>query len=111
MGTKIQDFAWNEVPAGKPLISSKVITTGPATLVAFWWGDAGVKHDKKAYPGEGFKLIDAVLESGALVQCAVAVKHVTEAGLISSQLVGVARTGRAAMARRGSVDLRPHAGA
>lgn len=80
LGTKIQDYAWNEVPSGKPLISSKVVTTGPATLVAFWWGDAGVKLDKKAYPGEGFKLIGAVLKSGALVQCAVAVKHVTEPG-------------------------------
>ncbi len=80
MGSRIQDFAWNEVAAGKPLTSSRVITTGPATLVAFWWGDAGVKHDKKAYPGEEFRLIDAVLESGALVQCAVAVKHVPKAG-------------------------------
>lgn len=80
IGTKIQDFAWQEVLAGNPLTSPKVTTTGPATLVAFWWGDAGVKGDKKAYPDGEFQLIDAVLESGALVQCAVAVKRVETAG-------------------------------
>ena len=79
-GERIQDFAWTEVLAGKPITSSRVTTTGPATLVSFWWGDAGVKGNKKAWAGDGFQVIDAVLESGALVQCAVAVKHVTAAG-------------------------------
>lgn len=79
-GAKIQDFAWTEVLAGKPITSKRVTTTGPATLVSFWWGDAGVKGNKKAYPGDGFQLLDSVLESGALVQCAVAVKHVDAAG-------------------------------
>lgn len=79
-GRRIQDFAWNEVLAGNALTSGTVTTTGPATLVAFWWGDAGVRYDKQAVPSRGFQVIDAVLESGALVQCAVAVRHVDEAG-------------------------------
>jgi hypothetical protein len=84
-GTKIQDFVWNEVIAGRWFNRNKirtkaVTTTGPATLVAFWWGDAGVRNDKKARPNNGFRVIDSVLESGALVQCAVAVKRVESAG-------------------------------
>lgn len=79
-GARVQDFAWTEVLAGRPITSARVTTTGPATLVSFWWGDAGVKGDKKAWPGDGFQLLDSVLEAGALVQCAVAVKHVDAAG-------------------------------
>jgi hypothetical protein len=79
-GERVQDFVWNEVLAGNRLTSGTVTTTGPATLVAFWWGDAGVRYDKQAVPERGFQVVDAVLESGALVQCAVAVRHVTEAG-------------------------------
>jgi hypothetical protein len=79
-GRRVQDVAWSEVLAPAALTSPKVTTTGPATLIAFWWGDAGVRNDKRAVPNGGFEVVDAVLESGALVQCAVAVKHVTEAG-------------------------------
>jgi len=79
-GTTIQDFKWNEVLVGHPLTSLKVTTTGPATLVAFWWGDAGVSGNKTAVPDGGFQVIDSVLASGALVQCAVAVKEVSAAG-------------------------------
>ncbi|MEP7311013.1 MAG: hypothetical protein ABI859_00395 [Pseudomonadota bacterium] len=80
VGSRIQDVAWNEVLAGNPITSGKVKTTGPATLVAFWWGDGTVRYDKTAVPDGGFQVIDAVLESGALVQCAVAVKQVSAAG-------------------------------
>ena len=80
VGTRIQDVAWNEVLAGSPVTSRKVTTTGPATLVAFWWGDGTVKYDKTAVPDGGFQVIDSVLESGALVQCAVAVRYVPDAG-------------------------------
>lgn len=79
-GTKVQDFQWKEVLMGNPLTSAKVTTTGPATLVAWWWGDAGVDGNKTAVPNNGFQVIDSVLVSGALVQSAVAVKEVTEAG-------------------------------
>jgi len=53
---------------------------GPATLVAFWWGDANQYFDKTAVPGDGFTRIDSVLKVGSLVQCAVATKNVTGPG-------------------------------
>jgi len=85
-GQRIQDIAWSEalgestLSGGSTLTSGKVVTTGPATLVAFWWGDAGVRYDKQAVPSAEFTVIDSILDSGALVQCAVAVRQVTEAG-------------------------------
>lgn len=79
-GTHVQAAVWNEVLSGKPLKSRSVTTTGPATLVAFWWGDADVDGNKTAVPNNGFKVVDSVLSAGALVQCAVAVKNVAEAG-------------------------------
>jgi hypothetical protein len=77
--TKVQDFQWNEVLDGAHR-SKSVTTTGPALLVAFWWGDGFVDDGYTATPNNGFAVIDAVLEGGSLVQCAVAVKSVTAAG-------------------------------
>lgn len=79
-GGLIRDYQWNEVLSGQPVTSLSVTTTGPATLVAFWWGDAGVDGNKTATPNNGFVVIDSVLEAGALVQCAVATKEVAAAG-------------------------------
>jgi hypothetical protein len=79
-GAYVHAFEWNEVLAGRPLKSRSVTTTGPATLIAFWWGDAGVNEDKTAVPNNGFVVVDSVLEEGALVQGAVAVKNVSAAG-------------------------------
>lgn len=79
-GGLIQDYKWNETLSGSPTTSLSVTTTGPATLVAFWWGDAGVDSNKTAVPNNGFTVIDSILESGALVQCAVAAKEVAVAG-------------------------------
>jgi hypothetical protein len=79
-GSTVQDFKWNEVAGGNPITSLSVTTTGPATLVAFWWGDAGVAGDKTATPNNGFVVTDSILQSGALVQCAVATKTVSAAG-------------------------------
>jgi hypothetical protein len=81
----VQDVAWKEAYPGKifrrnTVRSPQVRTSGPATLVAFWWGDAGVRGEKTAVPGQGFRVLDAVLFEGALVQCAVAVKEVDAAG-------------------------------
>lgn len=78
-GGVIQDVQWNEVLAA-PLTSLSVTTTGPATLVAVWWGDAGIPSDKTATPNNGFTVIDSVLQEGALIQCAVAAKEVEAAG-------------------------------
>lgn len=92
-GSHVEDAAWNEVLysgsfqrirrslfSQNQVTSASVETSGPATLVAFWWGDADVAGDKTAEPNNGFTVIDAVLEPGALVQCAVAVRHVNAAG-------------------------------
>jgi hypothetical protein len=79
-GSYVHAFEWNEVLAGSPLTSKRVTTTGPATLIAFWWGDADVSQDKTAVPNNGFVVIESVLTSGALVQGAIAVKNVAAAG-------------------------------
>ena len=79
-GGVVSDVQWREVLSGQPLTSSSVTTTGPALLVAWWWGDADALQDKTAVPGNGFTVIDAVLVAGQLVQCAVAVRQVDAAG-------------------------------
>lgn len=79
-GTHVQDFQWVERLNGQPLTSAPVTTTGPATLVAFWWGDANVENDKVAVPNNGFTVLDSVGMSGPLVQCFVAAKEVPVAG-------------------------------
>jgi hypothetical protein len=71
---------WNEVQSGDPVQSLSITTAGPATLVAFWWGDADGSVAHNATPGNGFTLIDAVLAAGSLVQCAVATREVQGAG-------------------------------
>lgn len=77
------DFRWNMVQAGNPLTSQSITTTGPATLVAFWWGDADGSVAHTATPGDGFALVDALLTAGSLVQCAVAARSVAAAGTYS----------------------------
>jgi hypothetical protein len=63
------------------LASASVTTTGPATLVAVWWGD-GRMLNMKAVPGDGFQVIERYVDlppdSG--VQCAVAVRQVAGPG-------------------------------
>jgi hypothetical protein len=78
-GSRIQAYDWNEVTSG-PLTSKTVTTTGPATLIAVWWGDAFAMVDQTATPDNGFVVVDSVLLSGSLVQSTVAVRNVTAAG-------------------------------
>jgi hypothetical protein len=83
--TQVHAVAWNEVvqPDSGPAIpvtSHSVTTTAPATLVAFWWGDAPEPNNKTAVPDNGFAVIDSILLAGALVQCAVAVKDAPQPG-------------------------------
>ena len=79
-GGIIEDFKWNEVQQGHPLTSLSVTTTGPATLVAFWWGDGNQYFAHTAVPSNGFTVIDSILPIGSYVQSAVATKDVTTAG-------------------------------
>ena len=74
---------WSEVLVGNPITSQSIATTGPATLIAFWWGDADGSVAHTAVPNNGFAVIDSFLDAGSLVQCAVAVKRVTAAGTYS----------------------------
>lgn len=75
--------AWNEVQSGDPVQSLSITTAGPATLVAFWWGDADGSVAHTATPGNGFTRIDAVLAAGSLVQCAVATREAQGGGTYS----------------------------
>ncbi|MBL9027798.1 MAG: hypothetical protein JNL21_36745 [Myxococcales bacterium] len=78
--TRVADVQWVERLAGSPLTSAPVTTTRPSTLVAFWWGDAGVDGEKIATPNNGFVVLDSIGEPGSLVQCFVAAKDVAEPG-------------------------------
>lgn len=79
-GSHIQAAEWVERLKGQAITSAKVTTTGPATLVAFWWGDADVGGDKVATPSDGFVVLDAIGNAGALVQGFVAAKDVDAPG-------------------------------
>ena len=53
----LQSVAVNYPPASSSLTSGDVTTTGPATLIAVWWGDAtGLHHS--AVPDNGFSIIE-----------------------------------------------------
>lgn len=79
--TRVQAFAQNYADASLVVASKSITVDGPATLLAFWWGDGGVKR-MTAVPGDGFTLIDSFVElpdeSG--VQGAVAWRQVDQAG-------------------------------
>ncbi|QWT21694.1 hypothetical protein KPL74_06725 [Bacillus sp. NP157] len=79
--TRVQAMAQNYADPSMVVASKSITVDGPATLLAFWWGDGGVKR-MTAVPGDGFTLIDSFLqlpdESG--VQGAVAWRQVDSAG-------------------------------
>jgi hypothetical protein len=79
-GGVVQDYKWNEVLQGQPLTTLDVTTTGPATLVAFWWGDGNQYFGHTAIPDNGFTLIDSLGPLGSYVQTAVATRDVSVAG-------------------------------
>ena len=81
--------AWQGMTGGPDttnttLTSGTVTTTGPATLVAVWLGEAYI-YNMSAVPGDGFKVIDSYLHlpPNSGVQCAVAIKQVDKAGTYS----------------------------
>jgi hypothetical protein len=85
----------NQATCPDTTTSDSVMVTdpGPATLIAFWWGDANQYFDKTAVPGDGFTRIDSVLKVGSLVQCAVAVKNVTGPGTYQVSWTATPRQG------------------
>lgn len=79
--TELVDVANNYPPAGATATSGSVTTTGPATLVAFWWGDGGgLVHS--ATPDNGFTIIEnfVLLPPNSAVQGVVAFRQVSGAG-------------------------------
>ena len=66
--------------ANHPVKSPSVTTSGPAVIIAYWWGDAGASGDKVAVPNNGFTVLESIGASGSLVQCFVAAKTVSGAG-------------------------------
>lgn len=81
--------AWQGMVGGSDTTSSllksgTVTTTGPATLVAVWLGEAYI-YNMSAVPGDGFKVIDSYLHlpPNSGVQAAVAIKQVDRAGTYS----------------------------
>ncbi|TMQ20178.1 MAG: hypothetical protein E6J91_04570 [Deltaproteobacteria bacterium] len=80
-GTRIKDAQWIE-RTSPPLTSPSVTTDGPATLVAFWWGDGFPDTTPQtASPNNGFVVVDTNVEQlHSYVQCAVAVKNVKDPG-------------------------------
>lgn len=84
----IEDSSWVERPRGSTLESAPVTTSGPALLVAWWWGTgkvrpAGAKH--AAMPVEGFAIVPAATaltspNEDGYVQVAVAYRFVKAAG-------------------------------
>jgi len=85
----LQDFAQNYAAPGLVLKSGEVTTTGPATLIAVWWGDGGVKR-MTARPNNEFSVIDSylMLPDNSGVQCAVASRQVTKAGTYDVSWIG-----------------------
>jgi hypothetical protein len=85
----LQDMVQNYPSPALVMTSGDVTTTGPATLVAVWWGDGGIKT-MTTRPDNGFQLIDSflLLPDNSGVQCAVAYKQVASAGTYHVSWVG-----------------------
>ncbi len=79
----------NYPQSGETLTSGNVTTTGPAMLVAFWWGDGGIR-EMTAVPNNGFVVIESFLHlpGSSGVQAAVAVRQVDTAGTYSVTWTG-----------------------
>ncbi|MGZ6069453.1 MAG: hypothetical protein ACXWVM_44060 [Polyangiales bacterium] len=92
LGAKsIEDSSWVERTSGTSLTSASVTTTGPAILVAWWWGSGTVRPvgDKHvAVPGGGFTIVPGAtaltsISTNGYVQVAVASRVVSTAGTYS----------------------------
>ncbi len=78
--SRISDFNINYAHAGQIGRSGSVTTTGPAILLAWWWGDGDSTLAHIATPNNGFTVINQVLVQGGLVQCCVAYRKVSAPG-------------------------------
>jgi hypothetical protein len=60
--------------------SGSVTTSGPAVLVAWWWGEGSTGTTHVATPGNGFQIVQALTADLPIAQCTVAVRTVNAAG-------------------------------
>lgn len=79
-GGLIQDYKWNEVLGSAAQTSQSVTTTGPATLVAVWYGDDASSTPSNPVPNDGFTVIEGNGNATESVQMYVATKDVPAAG-------------------------------
>jgi hypothetical protein len=79
-GGVVQDFKWNEVLNSAAQTSLSVTTTGPATLVAVWYGDDASSTPANPVPNNGFAVIEGNGNATESVQMFVATKNVAAAG-------------------------------
>jgi hypothetical protein len=79
-GGVIQDHKWNEVLKPGVLTSQSVTTTGPATLIAVWFGDDASSTPSNPVPNNGFTVIQGNGNATESVQMFVATKDVPGAG-------------------------------
>ena len=78
-GGVIQDLQWNEITNVSPSQTSlNVTTSGPATLIAIWTGDAAT--NVTAVPNNGFTVLDSELLGTCAFEAVVAAKDVPDAG-------------------------------
>ncbi len=79
-GTQLQALSINYPKADQAQRSDAITTTGPAILLAWWWGDADGKKAHMARPSAGFVVLESILLRGGLVQCCLAYRLVEAAG-------------------------------
>ncbi|MES1265880.1 MAG: hypothetical protein ABUU24_09570, partial [Variovorax sp.] len=84
----IEDESWVERDGDTSITSASVTTSGPAMLVAWWWGSGGVRPPgtmHTAMPGDGFTALPGAsgltsLSSNGYIQVAAAYRSVDTAG-------------------------------
>jgi hypothetical protein len=74
----VTDVEWLATSSAAQATTRSVTTTGPATLISFWWGDSTAVNNVTT--DNGFTVIDQQLLALDDVQGAVAVKSVAAAG-------------------------------
>jgi hypothetical protein len=92
-GGVIQDNQWNEVLNSPTQASKSVTTTGPATLVAVWFGDDASSTPSVPIPNNGFTVIESNGQAVESVQMTVATKNVPVAGTYTVTWTATPRQG------------------
>lgn len=79
--SRLQQVAQTYASKGPSATSDTVVTTGPAVLLAVWWGDGPFKS-QWAIPGDGFTTIENFVDlpPNSAVQAVAAVRRVDAAG-------------------------------